>query len=164
MATRAEGPQQSAFKGKPIKVTVTAELDPHTGKVSWDHEWEHEGHPTKYQGRIDVAGGDWMVPIAFHLQDRTNLHLKFYEDPTEAMHVGPATACPPPRGDGGQIVFPSRAAPKLLKVADRNSGDPVELKYALRFDGDPNPAGSEAAPYVYDPDLKNGGGGVPMDR
>jgi hypothetical protein len=164
MATRTAGPGQAMSRGNPIKVTVIADIDPKTQKVRWNHEWEFEGKPGKYKGKIDVAEGDWMVPIAFHLRDATGLRLKFYADPAQAMYVGPAPACPPPQGNGGQIIFPPSAAPHLLRVRDENSGDPIDLKYALRFDGDPNPAGGEAAPYVYDPDLKNGGGGIPLTQ
>ncbi len=153
-----------SFKGNPVKVTVTADIDPVTKKVRFDHEWEYEGTggPVK-KGQVEVPSGDWMVPIAFHLKDDTGLHLKFYGAPADAFYCSAGTACPPPKGDGGgQIIFPAKASSHLLKVSDANTGPPVDLKYALRFDGDANPAGNETAPYVYDPELKNGGGGIPI--
>jgi hypothetical protein len=45
----------------------------------------------------------------------------------------------------------------LLKVVDANSGAACTLHYALRFSGD---ALGSGPPYVFDPDIRNGGGGV----
>lgn len=140
-----------------IDVNVRAYIDDTTKKVAFDHEWEAPGKPKK-KGRIEVDYKAYMVPITFHLNDETGLKLNFYSNAQEAMYVCPAPTCPTAAGNGGQIQFGDAKKDKL-EVVDANTGDACDLKYALRFDGDPNTAGQESAPYVYDPELRNGGGG-----
>ncbi len=149
-------------KGPPIKVDIWAWADENR-KIWFDHDWEVEGNSKKNKGRIDITQGAPPTEIRFQFKDdKTGLHLKFCSPASEAMYVGLAPNCPPPAGNGGQITYLSRQD-KKLDVEDANIGPECLLKYALRFDGDPNPQGPQdqrTPPYVYDPELKNGGGGI----
>lgn len=146
--------------GNPIKVEVHAWLDRATHKVQFSDEWEADWANGKQSGAIVVPHKTPATEIHFHLCDDTGLHLNFMRNFTDVIYVSTGATCPPPRGNqGGQISFVS-SSEKLLKVTNANSGSACDLKYALRFNGRDNIPGSEKQPYVYDPDLKNGGGGV----
>lgn len=145
---------------KPIKVDVWAWRDKDNG-IQFDHDWQVQGNPAKQKGQVIVGQGEPATDITFQLtDDKTGLNLKFCSPASEAMYVGPAPNCPPPAGNGGQITYKLRQD-KMLKVADANSVAALFV-YALRFDGDLNPqgpAGQQRPPYLYDPELRNGGGG-----
>ena len=149
----------TSMTGGPIKVEVHAWLDRTTNKVTFDDEWEASWSNGKQKGEIKVPYGTPPSEIHFHLRDDTGLHLNFMKAFADVIYVSTGSTCPPPRGnDGGQITFVSSTA-NLLKVNNANSAT-CDLKYALRFNGRDNSAGGENQPYVYDPDLKNGGGGI----
>ena len=147
--------QQSRMKHSgpsvPVKVDVYARRE--GDDVTFDHDWRFEGDASPKKGRIDVPKGAPDTPIFFHLHDSTALHLAFKSPASEACWVD-LNDCPTQAGNGGQISFVSRA-PKLLKISDANSGPACVLHYALRFDGDPL---GKCPPYVYDPEIRNGGG------
>lgn len=146
--------------GNPIKVVVKAKIDPITKKVKFDEEWEVIGVNGKHTNPIVIPFKQPPTNIQFHLDDDTGLHLRFYDEPRDAIYVSVGTECPKSRGDGdGQITFRS-SSHQLLKIRDANMGDPCDMKYTLRFEGDDNIAGNQEQPYVHDPDLKNGGGGI----
>lgn len=147
--------------GNPVKVEVHAAIDRLTKKVTFTDEWEADWANGKQKGDITVPYGTPPTEIQFHLRDDTGLHLNFMRAFADVIYVGTGDECPPPRGNaGGQISFVS-STPNLLKIINANSGGACNLKYALRFNGQDNAAGSEHQPYVFDPDLKNGGGGIP---
>ena len=147
--------------GNPIKVEIHAWLDRETHKVTFDDEWEADWVNGKQKGKIEVPYGTPPTEIHFNLRDETRLHLNFMRSFADVIYVSTGSVCPPPRGNqGGQISFVS-SHQNLLKVNNANSGAACDLKYAIRFNGQDNIAGGENQPYVYDPDLKNGGGGVP---
>jgi|GEM_PF-2584027 len=151
----------TSMTGNRIKVEIHACLDRKTHKVQFNDEWEADWANGKQKGEIKVPQGTPPSEIHFHLRDDTGLHLNFMRAFADVIYVSTGTACPPPRGnEGGQITFVS-STQNLLKVSNANSGGACDLKYALRFNGRDNIAGGENQPYVYDPDLKNGGGGVP---
>lgn len=153
-------PKPGMGTSNPIKVEVHAELDPTSHKVLFTDEWEASWQNGKQKGPITVPYGTNATEIHFSLRDDTGLGLNFMRNFADVIYVGTGTACPPPRGNqGGQITFRSSSA-NLLKVLNANSGNAIDLKYALRFNGQDNLAGGENQPYVYDPDLKNGGGGI----
>lgn len=144
----------------PIKVEIHAELDRTTHKVVFSDEWEATWKNGKQKGAIEVPYGTPKTPIHFTLRDDTGLQLNFMNNFADVIYVGTDGTCPPPRGNqGGQITFISSVA-HLLKVNNANSGAKCDMKYALRFNGQDNVPGAENQPYVYDPDLKNGGGGI----
>lgn len=153
-------PTGTSMTGNPIKVEVHACLDRETHKVKFDDEWEADWVNGKQKGEIKVPYGTPPTEIHFHLRDDTGLHLNFMRSFADVIYVSTGSACPPPRGNqGGQITFVS-SSQNLLKVSNANSGGVCDMKYALRFNGQDNIAGGENQPYVYDPDLKNGGGGI----
>lgn len=146
--------------GNPIKVEVHAWLDRETHKVKFDDEWEADWVKGKQKGEIKVPYGTPPTEIHFNLRDDTGLHLNFMRSFADVIYVSTGSVCPPPRGNqGGQITF-VLSSQNLLKVSNANSGGVCDMKYALRFNGRDNTAGGENQPYVYDPDLKNGGGGI----
>jgi hypothetical protein len=100
----------------------------------------------------------------FHLHDSTGLHLKFASPTTEAMWVSLTDTCPDKAGNGGQISYNHPWNANILMVDDANSGPPCTLYYTLRFDGDAStdPDGKQHPPYEYDPEIRNGGGTIPI--
>ena len=149
-------------KGQPIDVDVKAWIDTARNEVAFSHTWGVRGKPKGNSGKIDVAKGQPPTEIKFTLcDDQTGLDLEFYKDPDDAMWVDFAPDCPKQKGDAGQITFQS-SSKKVLWVEDANSGPPCDLKYSLRFYGKEKDIGGVTykPPYEYDPDLKNGGGGV----
>jgi hypothetical protein len=155
--------------GNPVKVAVRAYLDETTQKVKFEETWEATWGKGSGKNEPIVFPDKMQANIHFSLKDETGLHLNFYpfavphQPPTPPedypIYVGTGTACPPPPGiAGGQITILSSAS-NLLKVFNNNTTK-CDLKYALRFSGDDNIAGNESQPYIDDPDIKNGGGGV----
>lgn len=155
--------------GGPVKVTVRAYLDPITHKVQFEETWDATwGKGSGKKQPIDFPA-KMQANIHFSLKDETGLNLKFYpfaeahQPPTPTkdypIYVGTGTECPPPPGiAGGQITILSSAS-NMLKIFNNNTTK-CDLKYALRFSGDDNVTGDETAPYIDDPDIRNGGGGV----
>ena len=154
-----------AGPARPVLIEVFANDTPEG--VAFTHVWKFEdipGDPMK-PGTIDLPHGKTAYRLRFRLNDNTrpSKQLKFKNPCTNAMYVAVGGPCPPPAGNGGgQIQFNYPWTPYLLTVDDMNHGNPVLLKYALRFDGEPGHEASNplklCPPYEYDPDLKNGGG------
>ena len=162
MATQlGQAPQQAVHSGPPVNVRVTASKDP-AGTVIYNHDWDFGG-PVK-TGKIEVPRGTPPTNIKFHLTDRTGLNLSFYPTPSDAFYIDFAPSCPVNAGNArGEFDLsdpPSSSSNNLLTVKDMNRTE-CELKYALRFNGDPyTDSNGVHPPYAYDPDLKNGGGGT----
>ena len=87
--------------------------------------------------------------LHFHLDDRTDLGLRFDEDPIWA-HENDEQQCPPPGINTDQLQV-SSVAPGKLSLHNRNDGPPRTLHYQLNFVDE-----SGAARQV-DPVIKNGG-------
>jgi hypothetical protein len=151
--------KQGTPKGPPINVRVRAFKD-QSGTVDYDYDWDFGGPPKT--GKIDVPQGTPPTDIKFHLKDETSLNLSFYPAPADAFWVAIAPNCPMQSGDAGEFNLkspPSSSSNNLLTVHDKNK-TACDLKYALRFDGDPyTDSNGTHPPYKYDPDLRNGGGG-----
>jgi hypothetical protein len=162
MATQfAQAAQSKVKQGPPINVRVTASKDP-AGTVVYSHDWDFGG-PVK-GGKIEVPKDTPPTNIKFHLTDRTGLNLKFYPSPSAAFYVDFEPTCPKNAGNAkGEFDLndpPSSSSNNLLTVLDMNK-TACDLKYALRFDGDPyTDSNGTHPPYEYDPDLRNGGGGT----
>ncbi|WP_395623090.1 hypothetical protein [Sphingomonas daechungensis] len=159
MATQLAGASKVKTNSSPdIQVRVKAFKDA-TGTVQFDYDWNFAGGPTK-TGKIDVAEGTPPTDIKFHFRDETNLGLKFYPAPADAFWVDFDPNCPTAAGDAGEFDLkspPSSSSNNLLTVRDLNKSA-CNLKYALRFDGKPyDDANGHHPPFIYDPDLKNGG-------
>ena len=156
-----QGGNQPVTKGPPINVRVTASIDP-AGDVTYGHEWDFGGGPLKY-GKIEVPKDTPPTDIKFHFTDRTGLRLSFYPSPSDAFYVDFAPNCPRSAGNAkGEFNLadpPSSSSNMRLTVRDMNK-TACDLKYALRFDGDPyDDKEGHHPPYAYDPELRNGGGG-----
>jgi len=163
MATQgqAASPATAPAHGPPVDVDVWAWIDKRTKEVKFDHTWKVDGN-AKPGKRIDIPPGQNATAIRFKLvEDKTGLDLEFYSNPADAMWVDFAPDCPKMPGNAGQISFES-SSPKMLRVVDANYGRPCDLKYSLRFYGKSATIGGVKyePPYEYDPDLKNGGGGI----
>ena len=151
-----------------VQIDVLAEDDPQEDcGVRFSNEWRFQDSPGQaHKGRIDLPARETYV-LRFHLRDESSRNLKFSPPGVNAMWVTSGSdnappECPSNAGDGGQIKFsgPQTGCSKnLLAVINANSGDPCLLKYALRFDGDPHKSesGQQYPPYVFDPEIKNGG-------
>lgn len=81
--------------------------------------------------------------MQFNLQEPG---LRFKHPAEEAMWVRRGTShCPTGPGNGNQISFQSRTDDVLI-ILNKNNGNPVNLRYMLRFDPDEE----------WDPIIKNG--------
>jgi hypothetical protein len=161
MATILTQGSKTVTQGPPINVRVTVSKDSE-GTIIYDHEWDFGGGPAK-KGKIDVPKDTPPTDIKFHLMDRTGLKLSFYSSPGAAFYVDFAPNCPTGAGNAdGEFDLgdpPSKSSNNLLTVLDMNKSE-CELKYALRFDGDPyTDKNGTYPPFAYDPELRNGGGG-----
>jgi len=130
------------------------------GSVHFDSWWQYDSDPNDLwqSGPIDLPNGPDHYRLVFDLDDKSGRHLKFYSDPEDAMYVQ-VGSCPSGKGNGNnQIHFETvNSTKKKLTVKDVNRDPPCELHYMLRFDGDKV---GKCPPYEYDPEIKNGGGGV----
>ena len=145
-------------KVRPVQVDVYAYLE--GDDILFAQAWRLDGDPGRRKGHIEIGKGQGDVPIKFHLHDRTGLKLAFL--PTDVdKQEGPfwcsALDCPTSWGDGSGQISGVESSNNLLKVVDANKGEPCTLHYALRFTGAPIGSGP---PYAFDPDIRNGGGGV----
>lgn len=93
--------------------------------------------------------------LSFDLDDKTKLKLAFYPEFADAMWVAVGTTCPTERGDGGGAIIPVSVADQKLVVTNANFVEQT-LTFALRFSGTASSGGYP--PYVYDPQIINGGG------
>jgi hypothetical protein len=140
---------------RPIWVDVRAKIK--GGELDWRVKWKRsKWNPFWNEGPIDLPAGSGAHEIMFDLDDDTGLGLRFLEPPDEAIWVMPDT-CPQGKcNQGGQITPVSvEDQGKRLRVINANSGQPVELHYALNFDGTRSAHGP---PYCHDPIIKNRGG------
>ena len=150
-----QGATQATTGGPPINVRVTATKDA-SGTVVYEHEWDFGGGPAK-PGKIVVPEGTPPTDIKFHLTDRTGLNLRFYPSPSDAFYVDFAPNCPRSAGDAkGEFDLgdpPSSSSNMQLTVRDMNR-TACDLKYALRFDGNPHQdKEGHHPPFADDPEL-----------
>ncbi len=144
---------------KGIEVDVRASRNAN-GEVHFDTLWRNEADPKDVWRRepIDLPQGPDHYRMEFRLDDKSGHNLKFYGEPENAMYVQ-VGACPSgPGNGGGQIDFEDvDANKKKLTIKDFNHDPPCSLYYMLRFDGDRS---GVCPPYQYDPEIRNGGGGI----
>ena len=138
-----------------INVTVLATRHEDDG-VDFHCAWQdNSGH--WYSGPIVLPKGSGTHEVAFELDDKTNLGLKFMGKGDEAIWVN-ADRCPKSahgNNDKGQIKDRNVASDRRLTLQNLND-DACVLHYALRFTGRPwtSPNGKQHhPPYMKDPEL-----------
>lgn len=140
----------NSITGKPVEVNVYAH--PAGAPQEYTLDWRFQGEA--WQGNTDIVlpRGSGSHDITFTLNDNSGKGLRFKSDPAKAMWTRRGNGYPNGKGSGkGQITYKSVSNGGMtLDVNDDNSGSPARLRYMLRFDPDPN---------VFDPDIRNGGGG-----
>ena len=140
---------------KPIWVDVEAKI--RDREIAWKVKWKKWKYwPFWNEGPIEQPKGSGAHEIMFDLDDKTGLGLRFLAQPDEAIWVMPDT-CPPGKCNVGGQITPVcvENEGKSLRITNANSGDPVDLHYALNFEG---PNSDYGPPYRHDPIIKNRGG------
>lgn len=158
MSEEAIALARNEVKVRPVQVDVYAYRE--GDDILFAQAWRLDGDPGRRTGNIHIAKGEGDVPIKFHLHDRTGLNLAFLpadESQTEGPFWCSTEDCPTSWGDGDGQISGVESSNKLLKIVDANKGEPCTLHYALRFSGDATASGP---PYAFDPDIRNGGGGI----
>ena len=141
---------------KKTKVTVTATPLDAAPWVSFTMDADYPNKGGKQDGnklKFDAGAGEF--DLSFDLDDQTALSLAFYPDFTDAIWVAVGTTCPTQAGDGNGAIIAGTVANTKLVVTNANAVAQT-LTFALRFTGDASPGGYP--PYVYDPEIVNGGG------
>ena len=145
------------------KTTVTVTATP-LGAAPWvtftmDANYPNKGG--KQDGnKLKFDAGAGPFDLSFELDDQTSLDLAFYPSFVDAMWVAVGTSCPTQAGDGNGAIIPVTVANTKLVVTNTNSFGQT-LTFALRFTGTASSGGYP--PYVYDPQIINGGGHVAED-
>jgi hypothetical protein len=140
---------------KPIYVDVKVKSKP--GGLDYGIKWKTMKYwPFWNGGPIELPRGSGGHELMFNLNDHTDLDLQFLSDPADAIWVQP-NSCPTSKCNSGGQVTPVGVEDQgqQLRATNANCGDPVDLHYALNFDGKPT---VEGPPYSHDPIIKNGGG------
>jgi hypothetical protein len=135
------------------KVIVDVTAHPSGPPGVYSLVWRFDGQPNQPNALIDLPKNSGPCDMTFNLIDQSNNGLRFRQAASDAMWVRPGNQCPTGPGNGnnqmsGGVVSSDRMR---LDINDKNSGNPRNLKYALRFEPDG---------FFYDPDIRNGGGGV----
>lgn len=140
---------------KPIYVDVKVQSK--HGTLEYDIKWKTMKYwPFWNGGPIELSRNSGGHEMMFNLNDHTDFDLQFFNDPNDAIWVQP-DSCPKAKcNEGGQVTPVSvEDGDTQLRATNANSGDAVDLHYALNFNGK---ASKEGPPYRYDPIIKNGGG------
>ena len=152
---------REVVSAKKTKVTVTATPLDAAPWVSFAMAADYPNKGGKQDGdelKFDAGAGDFE--LSFELDDQTALNLAFYPDFTDARWVAGGSICPTQAGDGDGAITPGTIADAKLVVTNANAVGQT-LTFALRFTGDASTGGYP--PYVYDPEIVNGGGRVVED-
>ena len=137
-------------QGLPVIVDVTAH--PPGSSDPYTLDWRFQGQPSQGNTAIILPPGSGSHDMTFKLTDNSGKGLRFKAAGADAIWVRPGPNCPTgPGSGGGQMSNAVVSSDRMqLTINDDNSGNPRQLKYALRFDPDPN---------MFDPDIRNGGTG-----
>jgi hypothetical protein len=147
---------------KKTKVTVTATPLAAAPWVGFAMAADYPDKGGKQDGdklKFDAGAGEF--DLSFELDDQTALNLAFYPSPADAIWVAVGTTCPTQAGNGDGAITAVSATNKKLVVTNANSV-PQTLTFALRFSG--IQSSGNYPPYVYDPEIVNGGGRVFEDN
>lgn len=143
---------------KSVTIDVTADPAPAPTWVTFAMNAKFPGKGGKQDGdALEFDFGDGPFDLTFSLKDNTKLKLGFLPDVTEAIWVAVGPKCPTRAGDAGGQFKATKSTKLQLSVTNTN-GTKQDLCFALRFTGvqsDPS-----HPPYVFDPIVKNGGGGT----
>ena len=143
---------------KKTNVTVTATPLDAAPWVSFTMDANYPNKGGKQDGdKLKFDAGAGAFDLSFDLDDQTALNLAFYPDFTAAMWVAVGPTCPTEPGNGIGAIVAKTVASKKLVVTNANSVAQT-LTFALRFTGTASTGGYP--PYVYDPQIINGGGQV----
>jgi hypothetical protein len=146
---------------KKTKVTVTASPLAAAPWVSFAMAADYPNKGGKQDGdKLKFDGGAGDFDLSFELDDQTELNLAFYPSATDAIWVAVGTTCPTEAGNGGGAITPVSVSNKKLVVSNANAVAQT-LTFALRFSGTQS---SGYPPYVYDPEIVNGGGRMFADN
>ena len=140
---------------KPIYVDVR--VKPKHGTLDYRIKWKTmKWWPFWNDDPIELSPGSGGHEMMFNLSDDTDLDLLFLSDPNDAIWVQP-NSCPQGKCNSGGQVTPVSVEDggKQLRATNANCDDPVDLHYALNFNGK---ASKDGPPYSHDPIIKNGGG------
>jgi hypothetical protein len=141
---------------KKTKVTVTARPLAGPPWVRFAMAADYPDKGGKQDGeklKFDVGAG--AFDLSFDLDDQSGLSLAFYPDVADAIWVAAGTTCPTQAGNGGGVITGVSVADKKLVVTNANTIKQT-LTFALRFTG--TTSAGNYPPYVYDPEIVNGGG------
>ncbi len=145
-----------ADANKKTKVTVTATPLDAAPWVRFRMDANYPDNGGKQDGdklKFDAKAGPF--DLSFELDDATALNLAFYPSFGDAIWVAVGSACPVAAGNGGGAITPGTVAKSKLVVRNANTVAQT-LTFALRFSGKASSGGYP--PYVYDPQIVNGGG------
>ena len=146
---------------KKTKVTVTATPLGAAPWVSFAMNADYPNKGGKQDGdKLKFDAGAGPFELSFDLDDQTSLNLSFYPCFVDAMWVAVGTTCPTQAGDGNGAIIAGTVTNTKLVVTNTNSLGQT-LTFALRFTGTASSGGYP--PYVYDPQIINGGGQVAED-
>jgi hypothetical protein len=140
---------------KKTKVTVTARPLAEAPWVRFAMAADYPDKGGKQDGeklKFDVGAG--AFDLSFDLDDQSGLNLAFYPDVADAIWVAVGTTCPTAAGNGNGVITGVSASDKKLVVTNANAIKQT-LTFALRFTGT---AKGDYPPFVYDPEIVNGGG------
>lgn len=141
---------------KKTKVTITASPLAVAPWVSFAMTSEFVDKGGKQDGdklKFDANAGDFE--LSFKLVDQSGLQLAFYPDFADAIWVAVGDTCPTAAGNGNGAISAGSASSQKLVVSNANAVAQT-LTFALRFTGAASAGGYP--PYVYDPQIINGGG------
>ena len=139
------------IQGLPVIVDVTAH--PPGSPDPYTIDWRFQGQPSQGNTVIILPPGSGSHDMTFNLIDNSGKGLRFKAQANDAMWTRSGNSCPTGPGNGSnQMSKGAVSADRMqLTINDDNSGNARRLKYALRFDPDPN---------MFDPDIRNGGTGI----
>ena len=147
---------RSVTTAKKTKVTVTATPLATDPWVSFAMKADYPDQGGKQEGeklKFDARAGEF--DLTFELDDETDLKLAFYPTPADAMWVAVGTTDPDQPGFANGAITPVSVTGKKLVVTNANFIAET-LTFILRFSGTASSGGHP--PYVYDPEIVNGGG------
>lgn len=148
MATQA---QSTVGQSNPHSIQLTAELV--HGEVKIDSD---------LKGAVHLGKNSGPHHFTFHLTDKTfpSMGVRFCTVAEGLLDIDESTDCPPKKkGINTDQVDAStvKSTNKMASFTDKNSGRERDLSYALHFKCD-----DPAQQPVFDPEIRNGGGTIPI--
>ncbi len=140
---------------KKTKVTVTATPLAAAPWVSFAMNADYPDKGGKQEGeKLKFDANSGAFDLTFDLDDNTDLDLAFYPTAADAIWVAIGTTDPTGPGFANGAITPVSVTNTKLTVTNANAVAET-LTFILRFSGAAN---GDYPPYVYDPEIVNGGG------